>query len=83
MSHIKQYDHEYKSNMADSISSITNKTILLSIREIIERHNPNNKPSVNSHGTYYHFDNLTSTTYQEIEKILEKYATYNKNNNSD
>jgi hypothetical protein len=68
---IKKYTYEDQEKIKNLIDNIKKKDVLEKIRDIIKKHNPKSKFTVNNNGIFITFNNLENITYFEIEKLIK------------
>lgn len=66
------YTQEYKKKLADKISQIKNKSIIINIYKIIKDDNKNIDALKNKNGVFVYFHALQDSTYNKIEQYLKK-----------
>lgn len=66
------YTFEKKKKLIDRIKKITLKSDLIKIKKIVTENNPDLDCMKNGNGYFMEFDNLSSKTYLEITKFLDK-----------
>jgi hypothetical protein len=75
------YDFEKLKEMLDEINQLkSNKKFAIKLKDVIFENNPDLEYSVNSEGILLYFHDLSSNTYKNIDKLLQKYRKKNHTN---
>lgn len=75
----KHYDSEKKKRLANRISKVKNKKHLVHIYEIISKNNVN--ITENNNGMYMYFQDLSNSTYKELDIYLKSIRKNTESNN--
>lgn len=77
---MKQYSHEQKKQLAERISKIKKKEVLIKVGEIIK--NDNQSITENSNGLFIFFNKISDSACQQIETLLNDTKKVRSSNDS-